>query len=127
MVSTGLPTANGIGWFQIGVTDGDRAEKFYGNVFGWTFSGASAYRTVATPSARSIAGGLAVHGGSMPNHAIFCVVVDDVEATCQRVVDGGGTDVVPATTTPDGLIFAEVLDPEGNHLGVYRPRPGNDT
>jgi hypothetical protein len=131
MTSTGLPTANGIGWFQIGVEDGAAAERFYGDVFGWTFktdeTAGMPYRIVTTPSARSIMGGIVAHGGQMPNHAIFCVVVDDVADTCRRVEAAGGKVIVPPTTTPTGLVFANLLDPEGNHVGVYRPEPGSET
>jgi len=30
---------------------------------------------------------------------------------------------VPAQTTPDGLVFAQVLDPAGNQIGIFTP-PG---
>jgi uncharacterized protein len=30
--------SNGIGWFEIGTDDPAAAERFYGDVFGWTVS-----------------------------------------------------------------------------------------
>jgi predicted enzyme related to lactoylglutathione lyase len=39
-----MPGSNGIGWFEIGTDDPAAAERFYGDVFGWTVSGASGHR-----------------------------------------------------------------------------------
>jgi hypothetical protein len=35
--------------------------------------------------------------------------------------------IVPPTTAQSGLVFANIVDPEGNHVGIYRPQPGSDT
>ncbi len=122
---------NGIGWFQIGTDDLPGTERFYGGLFGWTFSddegSAMPYRIVQTPAAGSIKGGILGHGGQAPNHAIFCIVVDDVAGVVTRAEAAGGKVVVPPTTTNDGLVFAELLDPSGNHFGVYCPPAGSDT
>ena len=32
-----MPTINGIGWFEIATDQPAAAERFYGDVFGWTF------------------------------------------------------------------------------------------
>jgi predicted enzyme related to lactoylglutathione lyase len=121
---------NGIGWFEIGTDDPAGAERFYGELFGWTFSdddGGMPYRIVRTPAADSIRGGIFATGGKVPNYAVFCVVVGDVPEACRRAEAAGGKVLVPATTTPDGLSFAHVLDPSGNHIGVYTPPAGSDT
>jgi predicted enzyme related to lactoylglutathione lyase len=121
---------NGIGWFQIGTDDPSGAERFYGELFGWRVEDGAGpevpYRTVATPAAGSIRGAIFGTGGKVPNHAIFCVVVDDVASTTEAAQARGGKVVVPPTTNPDGLVFAELLDPSGNHFGIYTPPPGND-
>lgn len=110
---------NGIGWFQIGVTDPATAHRFYGDLFGWTFADDDAYQTITTPDAQSIQGGLAV---GQPAHAVFCVVVEDVPGVCGRAEAAGGKVLVPPTTTDDGLVFANITDPEGNHFGIFQPR-----
>jgi predicted enzyme related to lactoylglutathione lyase len=120
---------NGIGWFEIGTDDPAGAERFYGDLFGWTFSdddGGMPYRIVQTPAAGSVKGGIFGTGGTLPNYAIFCVVVDDVAGACRGAEAAGGKVLVPATSTPTGLSFAHLLDPSGNHIGVYSPPPGND-
>jgi predicted enzyme related to lactoylglutathione lyase len=116
---------NGIGWFEIGTDEPDRAERFYGDLFGWSFTveddGDQPYRTVDTNVAGSIGGGVFPTGGKAPNYAIFYVVVDDVAETCRRAEAGGGKVIVPAQTTSNGLTFAHLLDPAGNNFGVYTP------
>jgi len=116
---------NGIGWFEIGTDEPDRAERFYGDLFGWSFTveddGDLPYRTVDTNVAGSIGGGVFPTGGKAPNYAIFYVVVDDVAETCRRAEASGGKVIVPAQTTNNGLTFAHLLDPAGNNFGVYTP------
>lgn len=122
---------NGIGWFQIGTDDLPATERFYGGLFGWTFSDDESsegrYRIVQTPAAGSIKGGIFDHGGQGPNHAIFCIEVADVADSVARAEAAGGKVLVPPTTTKDGLVFADLLDPSGNHFGIYTPPAGNDT
>jgi predicted enzyme related to lactoylglutathione lyase len=122
---------NGIGWFEIGTDEPARAERFYGELFGWSFTtdedAGVPYRAVDTKAAGSIGGGVAATGGEMPNYAIFYVVVDDVAQTCQRAEAAGGKVLVPATATGTGLTFAHLVDPSGNHIGVYTPPTGSDS
>jgi len=116
---------NGIGWFEIGTDEPDRAERFYGDLFGWSFTveddGGLPYRAVDTKVAGSIGGGVFPTGGKAPNYAIFYVVVDDVAETCRRAEASGGKVIVPPQTTSNGLTFANLLDPSGSHFGVYTP------
>jgi predicted enzyme related to lactoylglutathione lyase len=118
---------HGIGWFEIGTDDLATAERFYGSVFGWSFSDNEdsdmPYRMVDTRAADSIRGGIFGTGGKMPNYAVFYVVVTDVADACRRVEAAGGKVLVPATGDSDGVTFAHVLDPSGNHIGVYTPPP----
>ncbi|MEV4132351.1 VOC family protein [Dactylosporangium sp. NPDC049742] len=110
---------NGIGWFQVGVSDAAVARRFYGELFGWTFGGDGAYQMITTPDEGSVMGGLAV---GQPGHAIFFVVVEDVPGVCERVEAAGGKVLVQPTRIEDGPVFANVTDPEGNHFGVFQPR-----
>jgi len=122
---------HGIGWFQIGTDEPAAAKRFYGTVFGWTFAlqedEAVPYHVISTPATDSIRGGLLETGGKVPNHAIFCVVVEDVAATCVSVQLAGGKVVVPPNEGGDGLIFAHVTDPSGNELAIYSPPAGSDS
>ena len=116
--------ANGIGWFEIGTDDPAAVERFYGDVFGWTYSSdrdSEAYRFVTTPAENSIKGGIQPTGGKAPNYAIFYVLVEDVAATVRKAEAAGGKVLVPTTKTPDGLVFAHLLDTSGNQFGVFTP------
>ena len=116
---------NGIGWFQIGVPDMAAAQRFYGDLFGWTFTKDDdpnlQYHIVQTPAAGSIQGGIWETGGETSNHAMFCIMVDDVAETVRRAEAAGGKVVVPPATTANGLVFADVVDPDGNRFGVFTP------
>src|SRR5437763_16679625 len=114
---------HGIGWFQIGTDEPAAAKRFYGTVFGWTFAlqedEAVPYHVITTPANDSIRGGLLETGGKVPNHALFCVVVEDVAANRVSVEMAGGKVVVPAKQRGDGLILGDLTDPAGNEMAVY--------
>jgi uncharacterized protein len=121
---------HGIGWFEVGSDDPEAAQRFYGTLFGWTFAKdpdeAVPYHIISTPANDSIRGGLLETGGKIPNYAVFCVVVEDVAATCVSAETAGGKVLVPPTEGGDGLIFAHLLDPSGNQLAVYSPAKGQE-
>ena len=120
---------SGIGWFEIGTDDPTAAERFYGDVFGWTFAddpdSTMPYRIVTTPAAGSIGGGVLGTGGAVPGYAIFYVLVADVAAACSQAEAAGGRVLVPATTNNVGLTFAHLADPAGNRFGVFSPPAGS--
>lgn len=125
---------NGIGWFEIGTDQPETAERFYGDVFGWTFAddgqlpdGSAPYRIVSTPTAGSIQGGVFATGGRMPNYAVFCVEVADTAAACRQAEAAGGKVLAGPLTGPSGVTFAHLLDPSGNQFGVYTAPAGQDT
>jgi uncharacterized protein len=120
---------NGIGWFEIGTDDPAGAERFYGSVFGWSFADDAdslGYRIISTPAPDSIKGGIRGTEGKTPNYAVVYVQVDDVAAASVAAEAAGGKVLVAAQRTPDGLVFAHLLDPSGNHLGIYTPPAGSE-
>jgi predicted enzyme related to lactoylglutathione lyase len=122
-----MPGSNGIGWFEIGTDDPAAAERFYGNVFGWTVahddtkSTDPAYQIFTTGDPQGLHGGLFATEGEMPNYAVFAVLVEDVEATCRRAEEVGGKVQRAPKVNPAGVIFAHLLDPAGNHFAVFTP------
>ncbi len=104
-----MSAVNGIAWFEIGTDEPAAVERFYGDVFGWTF-------TDDDPSNGT--------GGTVPNYAVFTVLVADTAATCRQAEAAGGKVLVAPQTAPNGLTFAHLLDPSGNHFGVFTPPPG---
>ncbi|WP_406042311.1 VOC family protein [Micromonospora sp. NBC_00898] len=114
-----------ITWFEIGSERPEEAEEFYAELFGWSFEeqggpGAS-YRQTEAGGERGIGGAIRSTGGQSPNYAIFYAEVADVAETCRRAEAAGGKVLVPVKTTPSGLTLAHLLDPSGNHLGVFTP------
>ncbi|MFG2137835.1 VOC family protein [Streptomyces sp. NPDC048650] len=122
-----MPGFNDIGWFEIGTDDPAAAERFYGDVFGWTVSHDDtkstdpAYRMVTTGDGEGLRGGLFATKGKVPHYAVFTVLVQDVEATCRRVEEAGGRILRAPEVNPAGVAFAHLLDPAGNHFGVFTP------
>src|SRR5246500_1597567 len=114
------PAFNTVAWFQVGTTDAEQAKRFYGDLFGWRYTtdpnSEGRYHLVSYPGADTPSGGIFDTGGEFPNHAIFIVMVRDVAAVCAEVERLGGKVLVPPTTSKDGLVFADVNDPAGNHF-----------
>jgi hypothetical protein len=120
-------TPNTVTWFEVATGDGDAAQEFYGELFGWTFAAdpdsASAgmdYRLISYPGGDRPVGGIFA-GGPLPDHAVFTVAVADVADTCTRAEKLGGT-VVHAETKPQtGPAFAYLKDRSGNLIGIFSP------
>lgn len=123
---------NGIAWFEIGTDDPAGAEKFYGQVFGWTFrqdaGDLPGYQMVVAgddgPGLH--AGGLLHTDGKVPGYAVFGVLVADVAETCRQVSAAGGSVRMGPQTTPAGITFAHLLDPAGNQFEVFTMPPGGE-
>jgi uncharacterized protein len=122
------PTYGTVSWFQIGTDDPETVKRFYGDLFGWSFAAdpdnGGKYDLITYPGAQAPSGGIAHTDGDAPNHAIFLVVVEDVAAVAAQTEEIGGKVLMPPTTTPDGLVFGHLLDPSGNHFGVFTPPSG---
>ncbi|MEU0550131.1 VOC family protein [Micromonospora sp. NPDC005979] len=120
-------SATPITWFEIGTDRPKEAERFYGELFGWTFNEeggpAGSYRTTGAGGDTGIGGAIRETDGSAPNYTIFYAEVTDVAETCRRAEAAGGQVLVPPRTTPTGLTLARLTDPTGNHLGVFAPPP----
>jgi predicted enzyme related to lactoylglutathione lyase len=114
------PAFNTVAWFQIGTDQPAAAHEFYGGLFGWIFSpdpSSPGYDLISYPGAEQPSGGI-IHTG---NHAKFLVLVEDVAAVCACAEQLGGKVVHPPTTTPNGLVFADLDDRSGNRFGVFSP------
>jgi uncharacterized protein len=116
-------------WFEIGSDDPAAARDFYGELFGWSFAVEGQYSVITTGPDHRLQGGVKDTSASLPegtprSYAIPCVEVDDVAATCDRIVELGGKVIVPPTAIPTGLAYAHVADPAGTHIGIFSPPPG---
>ena len=123
------PAPGTLAWFEVATSDPNGAQKFYGSLFDWSFaadptSEASGmdYRNISASGADSPMGGIANTGGQMPDHAVFYILVADVEATCTEAENLGGSVVSKQVEAPPGApAFAYLCDPAGNLFGVFTP------
>ncbi|MFE9102922.1 VOC family protein [Actinomadura geliboluensis] len=116
----GIPAYNTVAWFQIGTDTPDEARRFYGDMFGWRFGDDSAdtgYELITYPGGQAPSGGLTAQGGP---HAVFFVLVEDVDAACAEAEQRGGKVTVPPVTAQSGLRFAHLEDPSGNRFGIFK-------
>lgn len=123
------PAPGTLAWFEVATSDPAGAEKFYGNLFDWSFEAdepsASAgmdYRNIKASGADTPIGGIFGTGGQMPGHAVFYILVADVEAVCADAEQLGGSVVSKhLEPTPGAPKFAYLRDPAGNQFGVFSP------
>ena len=110
--------------FEIPADDPERARKFYGDVFGWTFQkwdGPMPYWLVTTGQN----GEPGIDGGLMPRQqpgttTVNTVGVTSLDDTLRKIEGGGGRTVVPRMAIPGIGWLAYCLDPEGNTFGVMQ-------
>ncbi len=132
MTTPQLPAPGTLAWFEVATTDPDAAEKFYGSLFDWGFnadgpaaSGGMDYRNVTASGAHAPMGGIFGTRGQVPNHAVFYILVADVEATCADTEQLGGSVVSKhLEPLPGAPTFAYLRDPAGNQFGVFTPPAG---
>ncbi len=117
---------NPVNWFEIPVLDLDRATKFYGSVFGYTFTQETMgpYSLAFFPMAQGASGatGALIKGGTYkPSHTgtIVYFTVDDIDEILRRVNIGGGKIVLPKKNIGQYGFIAHFDDTEGNRLALH--------
>lgn len=105
--------------FEITWPDGEAAQRFYSELFGWSINAANpmSYGIVDT-GGQGINGGISAGEGEP--HAMFYVEVDDPATYLKRVEAMGGKTLVDVTVVPDMVTFAVFQDPEGNTIGLVK-------
>lgn len=115
--------------FEIHAGDPERAEQFYGALFGWKFRkmdmGPMPYWIIQTgeEGTPGIDGGMMPRQGELDGEAVIawvCTVdVEDVDAKVVRVQELGGTMAVPKFAVPGMGWVAYCKDTEGNIFGMW--------
>jgi len=116
-----------IAWFDITTSDLARSREFYGKLFAWEFTPVEGTDLAMEIVARGEAiGTLRVREGAISAfNGVVYVQVDDMQASCRRAKELGGT-VAPGFPfdLPDGRgAIALVLDPAGHPIGMYSRTP----
>ncbi|MCA1568739.1 MAG: VOC family protein [Chloroflexi bacterium] len=113
---------------EIPADDTERAKRFYGDLFGWSFApevpGFEGYHVFTTPVGEAgTAGAIGKRGQMAPEKLRAYVNVDSIDETLSRVADLGGTVVDPKAEVPGMGWFAVLTDSEGNQIGLWEQTP----
>lgn len=114
--------------FEIGVKDLEKAQKFYGTLFGWEFQGFGPQTAMVMNLGQHVEKKTDCIGGHLnslghPPHqyVTFYAMVDNLESTLAQINKLGGKTVVPPQEVPGMGHFAWFQDPEGNCIGLWKP------
>ena len=112
--------------FEIPADDPARAQKFFEDVFGWTFQkwdGPQPYWIVVTgpEGTPGINGGMMKRNPGQP--VANTIEVPSVDEYAAKVEAHGGKIVVPKMAIPGVGWLAYFTDPEGNIHGIYKHDP----
>jgi len=121
---------NPVSYFEIPVTDLDRAVDFYTAVFGHGFErmnidGNDMALFPNAEGAGGISGALAKGESYVPGTAGARVyfTVTDIPAVLARAVAAGGSVLYPETAVGNIASVAEIQDSEGNCIALYAALP----
>jgi uncharacterized protein len=113
-----------VAFFEVISPDHERAQKFYGELFGWQVAAdpeMGGYGLVDTGAGEgAIGGGIGPSSGPGDHGVKIYVRVDDLDAYLDRAEKLGGKRLVPPTDLPgDFGRFAVFTDPDGNQVGLW--------
>ncbi len=116
-----------IAWFDITTTSLPRSKDFYGKLFDWQFTPVQG----TDQAAEIVAGGTPIgtlrvaEGKITPFNGVVYVQVTDLQASCKKAKELGGT--IPLGfpfNLPGGIgAIALVVDPAGHPIGLYSRIP----
>ncbi len=116
--------------FEVPYDDGERARRFYGDVFGWQIQSMPEmqYDMVSTgpvsdqgmPSEPGYVGGGMTQRGDIVSRPVITIQVDDVDDTLARVRSSGGSAVGEPIPVGDMGVAAYFQDSEGNLMGLWQ-------
>ena len=121
------PAAEGVFvWDELGTTDADDAQRFYGEVFGWTANDMGAeyggYR-IFNVRETGIAGFMTLPDATVPPNWHPYVYVDDPDATTEKAKELGGAAIMKPMDVPKVGRVALLGDPQGATFGIIKPYP----
>lgn len=116
---TGMPS-----WVDLTTDDPEAARTFYGSLLGWTFDVGgpeSGHYAMAREGGRLVAGlGGKPPGAALPNAWTLYLAVDDLEATCVKIVEAGGRVTLPAMQVMEAGRMAIAQEPTGGVFGMWQ-------
>ena len=115
-------------YFEIHADDCQRAQKFYGGLFGWSFTLFEApveYYRIATNEPGAIMGGLLKRPGMVqpmqaPNAFVVTLLVPSVDAYVEKAVAAGAIVALPKFAVKGMGWTAYLIDTEKNIFGLFQ-------
>jgi predicted enzyme related to lactoylglutathione lyase len=112
-----------IAWFDITTTNLAQSREFYGKLFDWKFTALQG----TDLAVEIVSGGTAIgtlrraEGKISPFNGVVYVQVTDIQASCKKAKDLGGTLVpgFPFDLSDGAGSIGLVVDPAGHPVGLY--------
>ena len=107
--------------FDIPIDQPDRAEKFYGELFGWSFQKVPAPNTeywVVRAAEGDALGGL-IQRAAPGQAPLNYYTVPSIDEALEKIGGLGGTITVPKAAVPHVGYNAQCTDSEGNTFGLW--------
>jgi predicted enzyme related to lactoylglutathione lyase len=117
---------NQISHIEFPADDAARAQRFYGELFGWQFQtipGFEDYFMFSTGSIERAGGAIGLRGQSTGDKLRIYVTVDSLDETLAKVEPLGGKVNTAKTEVPGQGWYAVITDSEGSELGLYENLP----
>ncbi|XPV77825.1 MAG: VOC family protein [Desulfovibrio sp.] len=106
-------------------SDLDQAKRFYGELFGWTFTTTKTIYGnpyLVIHKDKTLIGGMMLKEGNVPDDVPLCwdpyATVDNVDVSAKQVVKLGGEVILPPTDIPEFGRFCVIKDPQGVALNI---------
>ena len=113
-------------WDELITGDVAGAERFYGEVFGWTtndmgpeYGGYKIFNREET----GVAGVMAPQDASTPSMWLPYMAVDDADQTTAKAKELGAAALVESMDVPKVGRIAVLRDPQGAVFGILKPEP----
>ena len=121
---------NALTWFEIPVTDLDRAVRYYEGVFEASlqveqFNGTPMALFPHDAKGGGVGGALVVREQRKPapqGSLVYLNATGKLDACIERASSNGGEVLVPKTDIGDPGFIALIKDPDGNTVGLHSPR-----
>lgn len=111
-------------WADVAVADIAKARAFYGELFGWAFTGGDdekmGFYTTANRDGRRVAA-MAVPPNDQPAAWNIYIATENADETAKKVEAAGGKTLAPPMSIMDLGRMAQFEDPTGATFGVWQP------
>jgi len=110
-------------WVDYSAADIEAVKAFYADLLGWTYTGGEpeygGYLTCLNRDQAAAGIGPQQDPSSPPQWTTY-FATSDVDATCGRITEGGGSVVFPPMDVGPMGRMAIVVDPQGNPFGLWQ-------